>query len=54
MGKILTRLGDGSALEMTESELKNDLEDGTRNAATAGQVDPLSEDELKYLLEIYS
>jgi dimethylamine--corrinoid protein Co-methyltransferase len=54
MGKILTRLGDGSALEMTESELKNDLENGTRDAATAGQVDPLAEDELKYLLEIYS
>ena len=30
MAKIRTRMGDGSSIELSESELKQDLEDGTK------------------------
>jgi dimethylamine--corrinoid protein Co-methyltransferase len=53
LGKILTRMGDGSLTEMSESELKRDLEAGTRDAAERAEVPPLSEDELKHLLDIF-
>ena len=52
--KILTRMGDGSSLELSEAELKQDLEEGTKDAADIGKIDPLSQDELDYLFEIYS
>ena len=54
MGKILTRFGDGICVELTESELKQDLEDGTRDAADRANVPPLSEEELKYLFDVFS
>ncbi len=54
MQKIYTRMGDGSITELSESELKQDLEEGTRDAAERGKVSPLSEDELSYLFDIYS
>jgi len=54
MGKILTKLGDGSPAEFTESELKQDLEEGTRDAADRANVPPLSEEELKYLFDVFS
>ena len=53
MEKILTRMGDGTFVEMTESDLKRDLEDGTRDAAQRGRITSLSESELKHLLDIY-
>jgi dimethylamine--corrinoid protein Co-methyltransferase len=46
-------MGDGSLTEMSESELKRDLEAGTRDAAERAEVPPLSEDELKHLLDIF-
>jgi len=49
---IMTRMGDGWPVELSESELRQDLEDGTREAAEQGQIEPLSEDELTYLFEI--
>ncbi|MCK4984765.1 MAG: hypothetical protein KAS40_04555, partial [Desulfobacterales bacterium] len=52
--KILTRMGDGSSLALSETELKQDLEAGTTDAADIGKIDPLSQDELDYLFEIYS
>jgi len=54
MGKILTRFGDGIYVELTESELKQDLEEGTRDAADRANVPPLSEEELKYLFDAFS
>jgi len=53
MRKILTRMGDGFLTEMTESELKKDLEEGTKDAAERAGVPPLSEEELKHLFDIY-
>jgi dimethylamine--corrinoid protein Co-methyltransferase len=54
MAKIFTRLGDGSPTELTESELMQDLEEGTADAADRGKISPLSQGELKYLFDIFS
>ena len=53
MGKIKTRMGDGFKVEMTEAEVREDLEVGTKDAAERAGVSPLSDDELKYLYEIF-
>ena len=52
MSKIFTRMGDGWPVELTEAELMQELEDGTQQAASQGGIDTLSDDELKYLIEI--
>jgi len=54
MQKFYTRKGDGSLIKLSESELRHDLEGGTRDAAERGKIPPLSEDELLYLFDIYS
>jgi len=52
MAKILTRYGDGSPVELSESEVMRDLEEGTEDAADCGQVPVLAKEELQYLFEI--
>ena len=52
--RIPTRMGDGSLVEMTRSEMKADLEDGTAQAARRAKCDPLTQAELDHLLEIYA
>lgn len=54
MGKILTRMGDGTLIESTEAELQRDLEEGTQDAAVKADVSPLSADELRHLLDIFA
>ncbi|MDH4010640.1 MAG: hypothetical protein OEU55_07990, partial [Desulfobacterales bacterium] len=54
MGKFFTRYGDGTPTEMSESELRADLEAGTEDAADRGKIPPLSEDELNHLFDIFS
>ena len=54
MGKILTRMGDGAYVEMSNDELKKDLVEGTQDAAAKGGIPSLREDELRHLFEIYS
>ena len=54
MEKIYTRMGDGSVVELSESELRRDLEEGSRHAAERAKISPLSRDELAYLFDIYS
>lgn len=54
MGKILTRYGDGTFLEMTEKELRQDLESGTADAAERGNIPALSSEELQYLFDIFT
>jgi len=49
MGKFYTRMGDGSLIQLSESELRRDLEEGTRDAADRGKISPLSENELPLL-----
>jgi len=51
--KIYTRMGDGSVTELSEGELRRDLEEGSRHAAERAKVLPLSEDDLRRLLELY-
>ena len=41
MEKFYTRMGDGSVIELSESELKRDLEEGTKDAAERAKS-PLS------------
>ena len=52
--KIPTRMGDGSLVEMTRSEIKADLEAGTELAAKKAKVPMLTQNELDHLLEIYA
>jgi dimethylamine--corrinoid protein Co-methyltransferase len=52
--KIRTRMGDGWAAEMTASEIKADLEDGTQAAAKRAKLPVLGDDELGHLLDIFS
>ena len=54
MQKIYARMGDGSATELSESELKRDLEEGTKDAAERAKIPPLSQNELAYLFDMYS
>jgi dimethylamine--corrinoid protein Co-methyltransferase len=51
---IPTRLGDGSLTRMTRSQLRAELEEGTRAAAARAKVPPLTEPELEHLLEIWA
>lgn len=54
MGKIHTKLGDGSPVELSESELMKDLEEGTEDAADRGHIPPLTKEELKFLIDVFS
>jgi dimethylamine--corrinoid protein Co-methyltransferase len=54
MGKIHTRYGDGSPVELEESEVMRDLEDGTQDAAERGNVPALSKEEIQHLFDIFS
>jgi dimethylamine--corrinoid protein Co-methyltransferase len=52
--KILSWMGDGSKIELSDAELRRDLENGTQDAAERGHIDPLSQDELEHIFDIYS
>jgi len=52
--RIPTRMGDGSLVEMTRSEIRADLEEGTQAAAKRAKVPELTEDEIEHLLDIYA
>jgi len=52
--RIPTRLGDGSLVEMTRSELRADLEDGVARAVKRAKVEPLEESELDHLLDVFA
>ena len=54
MGKIMTRMGDGFPVEMSESEIRGDLEAGTEDAADRGKIAPLSKEELQYLYDLFA
>jgi len=53
MNKFHTRMGDGTVIEISEDELRRDLEEGTREAAERAKIPPLSQEELDRLLDIY-
>lgn len=51
--RIVCRMGDGSLVDLTESELKHDIEGGTKDAAERAEIAPLSQDEVDHIYEIY-
>ncbi len=53
MEKYTTRMGDGFRVEMTESEIRRDLEVGTADASEKASIPPLSGEELQHLLDIF-
>jgi dimethylamine--corrinoid protein Co-methyltransferase len=46
-------MGDGSPLEMTEDELRADIDDGVAQAAEKAEVEPLTKEEIAYLVELF-
>ena len=52
MRKVCSVMGDGSLIWMTEAEVRQDLEDGVRDAADRGKISELTEDEIQYLYDI--
>ncbi|MCG8567538.1 MAG: hypothetical protein MI747_20895, partial [Desulfobacterales bacterium] len=54
MSKIFSRYGDGTPDWFSEAEIMEDLVAGSQDAAERAHVDPLADEELKYLLEIMS
>ncbi len=53
MAKILTRTGDGYKVEMTEDEVRRDIEEGTNDAPERAGISPLTQAEMQYLLDLY-
>ncbi len=49
---VLTRMGDGSFIEMTESEVRKDVEAGVAIAAKKAKCPPLSDDDINRLVDI--
>ena len=52
--RIPTRMGDGSIVRLTRSELRADIEDGVAQAVKRAKVPPLTDDEQLHLLDIYA
>jgi dimethylamine---corrinoid protein Co-methyltransferase len=53
MAKILTRFGDGFKVELTEDEVKRDIEEGSNDAASRAGIPPLGEDEMEHIFEMF-
>ncbi len=53
MKKYFSRMGDGSPIEVTDSEIMADLVEGSEDAADRGKIPPLTKEEYDYLLEIF-
>ena len=49
---IVTRMGDGSFITMSEEEVKADIQVGVEDAFKRGKVEPLTADEIDYLADI--
>ena len=52
MKEYFTRMGDGSAVWLSESDIRLDLEEGMLDAADRGKIPQLTEDEMRQLFEI--
>ena len=50
--EIFTRMGDGERIELDKGELRQELLDGTRDAAEKGKLPELTGSELEQLFEI--
>ncbi len=52
--RIPTRLGDGSLVELTRGQIEADLSAGSEAAVKRAKVEPLTQDELDHLLDIFT
>ena len=52
--RVATRMGDGTFVQLTRSEIRADLEAGSEAAAKRAKVPPLTPDEIDHLLDIYA
>jgi dimethylamine--corrinoid protein Co-methyltransferase len=52
--RITTRLGDGGRVEMTPSEIRADIEAGVAIGVKRAKVEPLTQDEVDRLVEIFT
>ena len=52
--RIVTRLGDGSAVALTRSEIRTELEEGTRAVAERIKLEPLPAADLDHLLDVFA
>jgi len=52
--RIPTRLGDGSLTEMTRAEIEADLHAGSEAAVKRAKVEPLTQDDLDHLRDIFT
>ncbi|SFE25194.1 dimethylamine:corrinoid methyltransferase [Peptostreptococcaceae bacterium pGA-8] len=50
--KYFTRMGDGSIVYMTETEIRADIEEGVADAVLRGKIDPITEEEKEHLYKI--
>ena len=51
---LRTRMGDGSLVEMTRSEIRADVEAASETAARRAKVDPLGPEEVDHLVDIFA
>jgi dimethylamine---corrinoid protein Co-methyltransferase len=49
---VLTRMGDGYFVEMSTADIRKDIEDGVETAAKKAKCPPLTEDDMKRLMDI--
>ena len=52
MAKALTRLGDGELIARSDSELMDDIRQGTEDIAEMAGIEPLNQEEADYLFEL--
>ncbi len=52
MKRYMTRMGDGFRIEMTDAEIREDINDGIADAADRGNIPPLSQEEIEHLFAI--
>ena len=52
MKEYFTRMGDGSAIYMTEEEIRRDIGAGVEDAAKRGKIESLTSEEMDHLYEI--
>jgi dimethylamine---corrinoid protein Co-methyltransferase len=52
--KILTRMGDGSNVELTRDELRTEFEQGSEAAAKKAKIPVLTENEVDWLVDVFA
>lgn len=53
MGKIWTHTGDGFKIELTEAEVREDIEIGVQDAVDRAGIPPLTENEIDHIFEMF-